>query len=340
MLKEEQNRHEAFQSSFVRTRRTRSSESLRNLVSETKLDARSLVFPLFVTEGSNIRENIDAMPGIFRISPDRMLDREIKEITNVGLNAVLLFGIPKKKDLLGSEAYSPDGVVQKAISRVKEIAPQITVIGDVCMCEYTDHGHCGIINSQGIVDNDKTIEYLGRIAVSQARAGADVIAPSAMMDNQVQAIRNTLDLHEYYNVPIMSYSSKYASAFYGPFREAAASAPKFGDRKSYQMDSPNVKEAVREAQIDVDQGADIVMVKPALAYLDVIRAVREKLLVPLAAYNVSGEYSMIKAAAARGWLDEERTVRETLIAIKRAGADIIITYFAKQFAASLTSQKS
>jgi porphobilinogen synthase len=261
-----------------------------------------------------------------------MLDRQIEEISGLGLNGILLFGIPKKKDFAGTEACNPDGVVQQAIRRVKETAPQITVVADACMCEYTEHGHCGIINSRGIVDNDETLKFLGKIATSQAKSGADVIAPSAMMDGQVKSIRDALDLQGFHDVPIMSYSSKYASAFYGPFREAAGSAPRFGDRKSYQMDPANAKEAIREAQGDIDQGADIVIVKPALAYLDVIRAVREKVSVPLAAYNVSGEYSMIKAAAANGWLDEESAVREALVAIKRAGADIIITYFAKEFA--------
>ena len=296
--------------------------------------------PIFVKEGSGIKEEIESMPGIFRFSPDSSLDAEVSDLEDLGINAVLLFGLPNKKDSSGSEAYNPSGVIQQAVRRIKQMIPEMVVICDVCMCEYTDHGHCGILNGRGYVENDKTAELLGKIALSQARAGADIVAPSAMMDNQVLEIRRALDASGFENTAIMSYSSKYSSAFYGPFREAASSAPSFGDRKSYQMNPPNVREAIMEAQMDVEQGADIIMVKPALAYLDVIRAVREKFGLPLAAYNVSGEYSMIKAAALNGWLDGKRAMEETLTAIKRAGADIIITYFAKEFLSSkLDSEK-
>jgi porphobilinogen synthase len=315
----------------ARPRRLRTKPLLRSLVSETQFGASNLVMPIFVIEGSGIKQEIESMPGIYRYSPDKSLNREIDEIRSLGINAVLLFGLPKRKDTMGTEAYSPDGIVQRAVRKIKQVSPELIVFCDVCMCEYTDHGHCGVIDQRGYVDNDKTAELLGKIAVSQARAGADIVAPSAMMDNQVLAIRNALDSEGLKNTAIMSYSSKYASAFYGPFREAAASAPSFGDRNSYQMSSENVREAIRETTLDVEQGADIIMVKPALAYLDVIRAVRQKFDLPLAAYNVSGEYSMVKAAASKGWIDEESVVREILTSIKRAGADIIITYFAKQF---------
>lgn len=321
-----------------RPRRLRVSDGIRSLVSENEITPGHLVMPIFVKEGSGIREEIDSMPGIFRYSPDKSLDREVSEINDLGIRAVLLFGIPGKKDAFGSGSYNSNGVVQSAVRRIKETFPEMVVICDVCMCEYTDHGHCGLLNEQGQVENDKTIDILGKIAVSQARAGADIVAPSAMMDNQVISIRNALDASGFANIPIMSYSSKYSSAFYGPFREAASSAPSFGDRKSYQMDSANVREAIRETRLDIEQGADIVMVKPALPYLDVIRAIKEKFDLPLAAYSVSGEYSMIKAAALKGWIDEERAVGEALTSIKRAGTDIIITYFAKEFAKFRTSK--
>lgn len=314
-----------------RPRRLRKTKGLRSLVSETEVVPRNLVMPLFIREGAAIREKVEAMPGIFRYSPDDMLDREIGEIQSAGINAVLLFGLPKIKDPVGSEGFNNEGVVQQAVKRIKRNYPDMVVVCDVCMCEYTDHGHCGILDDHGRVENDKSIEYLGRIAVSQARAGADIVAPSAMMDDQVLAIRRALDQAGFDETAILAYSTKYASAFYGPFREAAGSAPKFGDRKSYQMDPSNVREALKETRIDVVQGADMLMVKPALPYLDIIRAVRERFDLPLAAYNVSGEYSMIKAAAANGWIDEIRVVEETLLSIKRAGADIIITYFAKEF---------
>jgi porphobilinogen synthase len=288
--------------------------------------------PIFVREGNHIKEQIDSMPGIFRFSPDENLDGEIFEIQSLGIGAVLLFGLPNKKDSYGTEAYNENGIVQQAVRRIKQSNTDLAVICDVCMCEYTDHGHCGILNQRGQVENYESIELLGRIAVSQAKAGADIVAPSAMMDDQVLAIREALDSEELESTPIMSYSSKYASSFYGPFREAAGSSPSFGDRKAYQMDPSNVREALRETRIDVEQGADIIMVKPALAYLDVIRAVRGEFDLPLAAYNVSGEYSMIKAAAMNGWVDEDKIVDEVLHSIRRAGADIIITYFAKDFA--------
>lgn len=309
----------------------RSRVEFRELVSETHIDSRHLVMPIFVQEGSGIREKIESMPGIFRYSPDKELDKEILEISNLGIDSVLLFGIPKRKDSIGSESYNPDGIVQKAVRRIKDVSEKMVVISDVCMCEYTDHGHCGLLNPDGVLENDKTLPYLAKIAVSQAEAGVDMVAPSAMMDNQVRAIRAALDSTGFESTPIMSYSSKFASAFYGPFREAADSAPKSGDRKSYQMDHRNIREALRETQLDVEEGADIIMVKPALPYLDVIRAVRRRFVQPLAAYSVSGEYSMLKAAAINGWIDEDKAVEETLNGIRRAGADIIITYFAKQF---------
>jgi porphobilinogen synthase len=301
-------------------------------VSETDVNPKNLLMPIFVQEGDDIRKEIESMPGIFRLSPDKNLVKEVSEIQSLGIGGVLIFGIPMEKDNAGSEAFNENGVVQNAVRRIKATNPDVIVACDVCMCEYTSHGHCGILNHLGQVDNDKTIEVLAGISVSQAKAGADIVAPSAMMDNQVLAIRNALDSTGYSSTPIMSYSSKYASAFYGPFREAAGSTPNFGDRKSYQMDFSNVREALREVAIDVDQGADIIMVKPALSYLDVIRAVRSKFSLPLAAYSVSGEYSMIRAAAMNGWLSEERIINEVMCSIKRAGADVIITYFAKDYA--------
>jgi porphobilinogen synthase len=324
---------EGTSSAKQRPRRLRQSFALRSLVSETEVTPRNLVMPIFVKEGSDIKERIDSMPGIFRLSPDQNLDREVSEIQSLGIGAVILFGLPKKKDSFGSEAYNESGIIQKAIERIKKQSlPGLVVISDVCLCEYTDHGHCGILGERGEVQNDRTIELLGKIAVSQARAGADIVAPSAMMDNQVLAIRDMLDSEGFQSTPIMSYSSKYASAFYGPFREAAGSSPSFGDRRGYQMDPSNVREALRETRIDIEQGADIIMVKPALAYLDVIKAVRNSFDLPLAAYSVSGEYSLIKGAALNGWIDEPKVVDEILHSIRRAGADIIITYFAKDYA--------
>ncbi|MHB1868334.1 MAG: porphobilinogen synthase [Nitrososphaerales archaeon] len=327
-----QSRHNVSKhASAQQPRRLRASAKLRTLVSETQVDVGQLVMPIFVQEGSGLKQKVESMPGIYRYSPDKELDKEIEEITSLGINAVLLFGLPKKKDRFGSEAYNAKGIVQQAIARIKNLN-EVIVICDVCMCEYTDHGHCGILNHSGQIENEKTISYLGKIATAQAEAGADIIAPSAMMDDQVGAIRSALDTNGFDSTPIMSYSSKFASAFYGPFREAADSAPQFGDRKTYQMDWRNIREALKETQLDVEQGADIIMVKPALPYLDVISAARQKFTLPLAAYNVSGEYSMIKAAAINGWIDEDRIVDEVLHSIRRAGADIIITYFAKEYA--------
>ncbi len=313
-----------------RPRRLRGSDSLRRLVRETRLSVDQLIYPLFVRFGRSIREEIPSMPGQYRLSPDE-LPKEAEEIAKLGIPAVLLFGLPAHKDELGTGAYDDRGIVQEATRTLKRAVPEILVITDVCLCEYTSHGHCGAVRD-GDVENDETLELLARTAVSQAAAGADLVAPSAMMDGQVRAIREALDEAGFQNTPIMSYSAKYASAFYGPFREAADSAPQFGDRRGYQMDPPNVREALREIELDIAEGADMVMVKPALAYLDVIRAVRERFELPLAAYNVSGEYAMVKAAVREGWLDEERIVPEIMTAIVRAGANLVITYFAKDLA--------
>lgn len=316
----------------IRPRRLRQSFAIRSLISETDVNPRNLIMPIFVKEGTSVREEIDSMPGVFRLSPDENLDKEVSEIQSLGLGGILLFGLPKKKDSFGTEAYNENGIVQQAIRRIKQSYQDLLVVSDVCMCEYTDHGHCGILNLKGQVENEKTNGFLAKIALSQAKAGADIIAPSAMMDEQVSAIRKSLDGGGFEMVPIMSYSAKYASSFYGPFREAAGSTPSFGNRRNYQMDPANLREALRETKLDIEQGADIIMVKPALAYLDVIKAVRAEFSLPLAAYNVSGEYSMIKAAAIRGWVDEESIVNEVLHSIRRAGADVIITYFAKDYA--------
>ncbi|WP_376791479.1 porphobilinogen synthase [Thermoflexus sp.] len=313
-----------------RLRRLRRTEGLRALVRETRLAPEDLIYPLFVRPGQNFQEPIPSMPGQFRFTVDR-LDAEIEEVVRLGIRAVLLFGLAARKDPEAREAYEEAGVVPQAIRRIKAIAPELVVITDVCVCAYTDHGHCGIVRD-GEVDNDATLPVLSRMALAHAAAGADLVAPSAMMDGQVRAIREALDGAGFSHVGIMAYSAKFASAFYGPFREAADSAPRFGDRRSYQMDPPNAREALREIERDIAQGADIVMVKPALAYLDVIRRARERFDHPIAAYNVSGEYSMVKAAAQLGWLDEARAVMEILTAIKRAGADLIITYFAKEVA--------
>ncbi len=315
---------------FVRTRRLRQSEGLRQLARETRLAPADFVYPLFVMHGRDTRREIDAMPGQFQLTVD-LLPREAGELQRLGIPAVLLFGLPASKDDLGSEAYAEEGVVQQAIRALKAAAPDLIVITDVCLCEYTSHGHCGVVR-QGAVDNDATLELLARTAVSHARAGADMVAPSDMMDGRVAAIREALDREGFAHVPIMAYAAKYASAFYGPFRVAAESAPQFGDRRGYQMDPPNAREALREIAIDIDEGADIVMVKPALAYLDVLARARERFDHPLAAYNVSGEYAMVKAAARQGWVEEQRAILEILTAIKRAGADIIISYHAKEAA--------
>ncbi|AEH45541.1 Porphobilinogen synthase [Thermodesulfatator indicus DSM 15286] len=316
-----------------RPRRLRRNETLRSLVRETELSLNHLIYPLFVVEGHGIKEEVPSMPGVFRFSVD-LLKEEIKEIIDLGLPAVILFGIPAQKDEIGSEAYAKKGVVQRAISAIKKIAPELLVITDVCLCEYTSHGHCGIIKGSE-VDNDLTLEQLARVAVSHAKAGADMVAPSDMMDGRVARIREALDEAGFSHIPIMSYAVKYCSSFYGPFRDAAESAPQFGDRRSYQMDPANVREALREATLDVEEGADILMVKPAMPYLDVITRLREEFNHPIAAYQVSGEYAMIKAAGKLGWLDEERAMMESLISIRRAGADIILTYFAKEIAKKL-----
>ena len=318
----------------VRLRRLRRTETLRQMVRETRLEIGNLIYPLFVTHGKDIRQAIEAMPGIPRFSVDK-LGEEVEEVTSLGIPAVLLFGLPEAKDEMGSGAYDPKGVVQRAVRAIKEAKPELVVIADVCLCEYTSHGHCGVV-IDGEVDNDKTLELLARTALSLAEAGADIVAPSAMMDGMVAAIRAKLDENGYERIPIMSYAAKYASAFYGPFREAVECAPQFGDRRSYQMDPPNAREALLEVEQDIQEGADIIMVKPALAYLDIISKVRAAFNHPLAAYNVSGEYSMVKAAAQNGWIDEKKVVLEILTAIKRAGADMIITYHAKEVARWLT----
>ena len=312
----------------LRLRRLRQTEMLRALVRENRLETGDLIYPIFVEEGSGIKQEIASMPGVFHLSVDQ-LPLEVEEVAKLGIPAVLLFGIPKQKDELGSAAYHPKGVIQQAIRIIKKSVPELIVVTDVCLCEYTSHGHCGIVVN-GYVDNDQTLPLLAKTALSHAEAGTDIVAPSDMMDGRVRAIRKTLDGEGFQNIPILSYAAKYASAFYGPFREAAESAPQFGDRRSYQMDPSNVREALREVEQDISEWADIIMVKPALAYLDVIRRVRDTFNYPLAAYNVSGEYAMVKAAAQRGWLDERQIVLEILTAIKRAGADIIITYHAKE----------
>ncbi len=313
-----------------RGRRLRKNENMRRLVRETALCIDDLVYPLFAVSGKSVKKPIASMPGQFQMSVD-YIAKEAREAYELGIPAVLLFGIPAKKDEQGTGAFAKDGIVQQAVKRIKNEVPDMLVITDVCLCEYTSHGHCGILE-KGQVQNDLTLDVLAETALSQAKAGADIVAPSAMMDGQIAAIRETLDENALEDVPIMAYSAKYASSFYGPFREAADSAPQFGDRKSYQMDPANADEAIREISLDVSEGADIIMVKPALAYLDIIYRAKQEFDLPLAAYNVSGEYSMIKAAAQMGWLDEEKAMLESLAAVKRAGADIIITYWAKKFA--------
>ncbi|MEE1312672.1 MAG: porphobilinogen synthase [Lachnospiraceae bacterium] len=309
-----------------RTRRLRTTENMRSLVRETYLHPSDFVYPIFVAEGQNIKNAVDSMPGIYQYSIDRM-DEELERIWEAGIKSILIFGIPAHKDEVGSGAYDSHGIVQEAIRYIKKRYPKMIVIADVCLCEYTSHGHCGLIHGQEVL-NDETLPLLCKMSVTCAQAGADIIAPSDMMDGRVKAIREALDEAGLYQVPIMAYSAKYASAYYGPFREAAESAPAFGDRKSYQMDPANGKEAIVEAETDIEEGADIVMVKPALAYLDVIKDVSDRFNVPIAAYNVSGEYSMVKAAAKNGWIDEKRVVLENLTAMKRAGAKILITYHA------------
>ena len=313
-----------------RPRRLRRNENIRRLVRETNLSVDDFIYPLFIEDGENIKIEIPSMPGIYRYSLDR-IDEELDEVVELGIPAVLLFGIPSHKDAVGSDTWSEEGIIQKAIRHIKKNYPQLYVITDVCFCEYTEHGHCGVLHEHD-VDNDLTLENTKKQVVSHAKAGADMVAPSGMMDGVVKAIREALDEAGFSNIPIMSYSAKYASAYYGPFRDAAESAPAFGDRRTYQMDPANRREALKEVALDIEEGADIVMVKPALAYLDIISDIRNNFNLPVAAYNVSGEYSMIKAAGKLGWIDEKKVMMETLTSIKRAGADIIITYHAKEAA--------
>ena len=320
----------------TRMRRLRRNEGLRRIVRETILTVDDLILPLFVVPGTGVRNPVSSMPGVFQNSVD-VLITECQEARELKIPAVILFGVPETKDPQGSEAYAPHGIVQRAVREIKEKVDGLLVITDVCLCEYTDHGHCGVVKD-GDVDNDPTVELLVREALSHVRAGADLVAPSDMMDGRIGAIRSALDQEGFSHIPIMSYAAKYASGFYGPFREAAESKPQFGDRRSYQMDPANVEEALREVALDIKEGADIVMVKPALAYLDVIHRVKERFGVPLAAYNVSGEYAMIRAAARSGWVEEERIIMEVLTSIKRAGADLILTYFAKEVARLLNAR--
>ena len=321
----------------VRPRRLRGNDALRRMVRETRVDAASLIYPMFVTEGSHKKEPIEAMPGQFRYSLDRM-GEALDALAEAGVSSVMLFGIPARKDPVGSQAYAPDGIVQRAVNRAKVLHPEMFVITDVCMCEYTSHGHCGVLCGHD-VDNDKTLELLAKTALSHVDAGADMVAPSDMMDGRVRAIRQALDAHGYTGRPIMSYAVKFASSFYGPFREAAGSAPSFGDRKSYQMDFHNRREALKEALLDVEEGADIIMVKPAMAYLDLVREVHDATTLPVAAYSVSGEYAMVKAAAANGWIDEEKIMCEMAVATFRAGAGIYLTYFAPELARCIREGK-
>ncbi|WP_404458857.1 porphobilinogen synthase [Sutcliffiella horikoshii] len=315
---------------FNRHRRLRNSDNMRSLVRETYLHKEDFIYPIFVVEGENIRNEVPSMPGVFHLSLD-LLNAEMAEVTELGIKSVIVFGVPKEKDEVGTQAYHEHGIVQQAITQIKVHFPELVVIADTCLCQYTSHGHCGIVE-EGKILNDPTLDLLARTAVSQARAGADIIAPSNMMDGFVAAIRAGLDENGFEDVPIMSYAVKYSSAFYGPFRDAAHSSPQFGDRKTYQMDPANRQEALREAESDMLEGADFLIVKPALAYLDIIRDVKNNFNVPVVAYNVSGEYSMIKAAAMNGWINEQEVVMEKLIGMKRAGVDLIITYYAKDVA--------
>ncbi len=317
----------------VRMRRLRRTEALRRMRRETRLSRDDLVLPLFVVEGSGVREPVASMPGVFRLSVDTLVN-EVKEVRDLGIPAVILFGIPQEKDARGSGADASGGIVQRAVEAAKDAEPELCVITDVCLCEYTDHGHCGMVEGEQVC-NDASVERLAATALSHARAGADVVAPSDMMDGRVAAIRAALDGGGYESIPILSYAAKFASAYYGPFRDAAESTPAFGDRRAYQMDPPNAREALQEMRLDLEEGADVLMVKPALPYLDVLAAARREFDIPLAAYQVSGEYAMLKAAAERGWLDGERAMEEALVAIKRAGADWILTYAAKEIAPTL-----
>ena len=314
---------------IIRPRRLRKNVTIRNMVAETAVNPDALVYPMFVVEGENVKEEIPSMPGQYRFSIDAILV-ELDECVKLGIKSILLFGIPSFKDEMASSAYDDDGIVQRAVRSIKAHFPDLYVITDVCLCEYMSHGHCGIVKEDGDVDNDPTLELLAKTALSHAESGADMVAPSDMMDGRVAAIREKLDENGFTNLPIMAYSAKFASAYYGPFRDAADSAPHFGDRKSYQMDVRNGREALHEVELDLEEGADIVMVKPGLAFLDVLRETAEMSNVPVAVYNVSGEYSMVKAAAQNGWINEEAIIRENMIAFKRAGADIIITYHAKE----------
>jgi porphobilinogen synthase len=315
---------------YYRPRRLRRNENIRRMVRETQLSVNDFILPLFVVEGKNINNPISSMPGHSQLSIDLMI-KEVKEIHALGIPAVILFGIPDKKDAIGSDATNDDGIIQRAVKAIKETVPEMYVITDVCFCEYTDHGHCGAIANGG-VDNDATLDMLGQQVLTHARAGADMVAPSGMMDGMIGAIREALDSESHDEIPIMSYAAKYSSAFYGPFREAAESTPQFGDRRAYQMDPANAREALMEVHLDVEEGADIIMVKPAMPYLDIITRVRQEIDLPVAAYNVSGEFSMVKAAAEKGWIDEQKVALEMLTSIKRAGAEIILTYFAKDAA--------
>ena len=313
---------------FFRFRRLRKTENLRRMVRENFVRKSDLIYPLFVVPGTNIKTEVPSMPGVYQMSIDNIV-KECKYLEEIGIPAIILFGIPEYKDEFGSDAMDENGIVQRCVREIKKEVKNLVVITDVCFCEYTSHGHCGIVRD-GDVDNDATIENLGKEALSHVKAGADMVAPSDMMDGRVKMIRTVLDENGFTHIPIMAYSAKYSSSFYGPFRDAAESAPQFGDRRTYQMDPPNLREAIREVEEDIKEGADIVMVKPALSYLDVIRSVRENFNYPIAAYNVSGEYSMVKAAAKLGWIDGDRVATEILISIKRAGADLILTYFAKE----------
>ncbi|MBU2601608.1 MAG: porphobilinogen synthase [Actinobacteria bacterium] len=314
-----------------RPRRMRQTDSLRSMIRETHLHPHIFTYPLFVTHGEDVKNPVSSMPGVYQLSINNLIE-EAREVASLGIRSVLIFGLPEHKDDVGSSAYDPEGIAQMAIRALKEAVPQLTVIADVCLCEYTSHGHCGVVRADGKVDNDLSLELLAKTALSFAEAGVDVVAPSDMMDGRIGAIRSALDQDGHQDVPIFSYSTKYASSFYGPFREAADCAPQFGDRKSYQMDPANSDEGVREAMIDIEEGADMVMVKPALPYLDLIYRLKHETRFPVAAYNVSGEYAMVKAAAERGWIDEQAVVMETLLSIRRAGADLIITYHAKDAA--------
>lgn len=312
---------------YYRPRRLRKTENIRRLVRETLITKNDLIYPLFVCEGKDIKKPIASMPGNFQMSIDNLV-KEAQDVDRLGIPAIILFGIPAKKDALGSDATSHNGIIQRAVRAIKDRVPDLFLVTDVCFCEYTDHGHCGPIKNSD-VDNDATLDLLGKQVITHAEAGADMVAPSGMMDGMIAAIRLALDDHNFRELPILSYAAKYASGFYGPFREAAESAPQFGDRRSYQMDPSNAREALKEVELDIEEGADIIMVKPALAYLDIIQAVRQTINLPVAAYNVSGEFAMVKAAAQLGWIDEKKVAMEMLTSIKRAGADIILTYFAK-----------